>query len=76
MNRELPDAQAGFRKGRGARDQTSNIRSIIKQQESQKNIYLCFTDYAKLTMSITTTVENFSRDENTRLLYLTPKKTV
>ena len=48
MNRELPDVQAGFRKGRGTRDQIANIRSIIEEaRESQKNIYFCFIDYAK-----------------------------
>ena len=48
MNRELPDVQAGFRKGRGIRDQTSNICWIIeKAREFQKNIYFCFIDYAK-----------------------------
>ena len=48
MNHELPDAPAGFRKGRGTRDQTVNIRWIIeKVREFQKNIYSCFTDYAK-----------------------------
>ena len=45
---ELPDVQAGFRKGRGTRDQISNIRWIIKKaREFQKNIYICFIDYAK-----------------------------
>ena len=48
MNHELPDVQAGFRKGRGTRDQIANIRCIIeKATEFQKNIYFCFTDYAK-----------------------------
>ena len=48
MNRELPDVQAGFRKGRGTRDQIANIHWVIeKARESQKNIYFCFTDYAK-----------------------------
>ena len=48
MNRELPDVQAGFRKGRGTRDQIPNIRWIIKKAiEFQKNIYFCFIDYAK-----------------------------
>ena len=48
INRELPDAQAGFRKGRGTRDQIANIRWIIeKAREFQKNIYFCFIDYAK-----------------------------
>src|SRR5574337_1026910 len=48
MNCELPDVQAGFRKGRGTRDQIANIRRIIKKaREFQKNIYFCFIDYAK-----------------------------
>ena len=48
MNRELPDIQAGFRKGRGTRDQTANISWITeKAREFQKNIYFCFIDYAK-----------------------------
>ena len=48
MNPELPDVQAGFRKGRGTRDQIANIRWIIKKaREFQKNIYFCFIDYAK-----------------------------
>ena len=47
MNHELPDVQAGFRKGRGTRDQVANILWIIeKEREYQKNIYLCFIDYA------------------------------
>ena len=48
MNQELPDVQAGFRKGRATRDQISNICCIIeKAREFQKNIYFCFIDYAK-----------------------------
>ena len=48
MNRELPDVQAGFRKGRGTRNQTANTRWIIKKaREFQKNTYFCFIDYAK-----------------------------
>ena len=48
MNRELPDVQAGFRKGRGTRDQIANIHLIMeKAGEFQKNIYFCFIDYAK-----------------------------
>ena len=48
VNSELPDAQTGFRKGRGIRDQIANIRWIIeKVREFQKNIYFCFIDYAK-----------------------------
>ena len=48
MNRELPDVQAGFRKGRGTRDQIANIHWIIeKAREFQKNIYFCFIDSTK-----------------------------
>ena len=48
MNRELPDVQAGFRKGRRTRDQIANIHWIMeKAREFQKNIYFCFIDYAK-----------------------------
>ena len=48
MNQELPDDQAGFRKGRETRDQIANIRWIMeKAREFQKNIYFCFIDYAK-----------------------------
>ena len=48
MNDEFPHVQAGFRKGRGTRDQIANIHWIIKKErEFQKNIYLCFIDYAK-----------------------------
>ena len=55
VNHELPDVQAGFRKGRGTRDQIANIHRIMeKAREFQKNIYYCFTDYAKpLTVWIT-----------------------
>ena len=48
VNHELPDVQAGFRKGRGTRDQIVNIRWIMeKAKEFQKNIYFCFIDYTK-----------------------------
>ena len=48
VNHELPDVQAGFRKGRGTRDQIANICWIMeKGREFQKNIYFCFIDYAK-----------------------------
>ena len=58
VNRELPDVQAGLRKGRGTRDQIANIRWIIeKARECQKNIYFCFTYYAKAFVWIAT-VEN------------------
>ena len=53
MNRELPDVQAGFRTGRGTRDQIGNICWIMKKaREFQKNIYLCFIDYAKAFDSV------------------------
>ena len=60
VNRELPDVQAGFRKGRGTSDQIANIRWIIKNaREFQKNIY-CFIDYSKpLTVWITTNCGKF-----------------
>ena len=47
MNHELPDVQAGFRKGRGTRDQIANIRWITEAREFQKNTYFCFIDYTK-----------------------------
>ena len=61
MNRELPDAQAGFRKDRGMRDQIANICWIIeKAREFQKNIYFCIIDYANpLTVWITTNCGKF-----------------
>ena len=78
VNRELPDVQAGFRKGRGTRDQIANIRWIIERaREFQRNIYLCFIDYAKpLTDGIQQTMENSSRDGNTRPPDLPPEKSV
>ena len=65
MNGELPDVQAGFRKGRGTRDQIANIRWIIeKAREFQKIIYFCLIDYSKaLTMCITTNCGKFKRWE-------------
>ena len=60
VNRELPDVQAGFRKGRGTRDQIANICWITKKaREFQKNIYFCFIDYAKAFVWITTNCEKF-----------------
>ena len=54
VNRELPDVQAGFRKGRGTRDQIASICWIMeKAREFQKNIYFCFIDYAKAIVWIT-----------------------
>ena len=68
MNYELPDVQVGFRKGRGTRDQTANIRWIIeKAREFQKNIYFCFIEYAKAFDCVNhNTLENSERDGNTR----------
>ena len=68
MNCELPDVQAGSRKGRGTRDQIANIRWIIeKAREFQKNIYFCFIDYAKaFDFGSQQTVKNSERDGNTR----------
>ena len=59
MNRELPNAQAVFRKGRGTRDQIANILWIIKKsREFQKNIYFCFIDYAKAFDCVWTTTNS------------------
>ena len=68
MNCELPDVQAGFRKGRGTRDQIANIRWIIeKAREFQKNIDFCFIDYAKAFDCVDhSKLENSERDGNTR----------
>ena len=53
MNHEIPDAQTGFRKGRGTKDQIANIHWIIeKAREFQKNIYFCFIDYGKAFDSV------------------------
>ena len=60
VNHELPDVQAGFRKGRGARDQSANILWIMeKAREFQKNIDFCFIDYVKAFMWITINCGNF-----------------
>ena len=60
MNQELSDVQAGFRKGRGTRDQIATIHwKIKKARESQKNIYFCFIDYAKVFVWIKTNYEKF-----------------
>ena len=68
VNHELPDVQAGFRKGRGTRDQIANIRQIMeKAREFQKNIYFCFIDYAKAFDCVDhNKLENSERDGNTR----------
>ena len=68
VNRELPDVQAGFRKGRETRDQIANIYWIIeKAREFQKNIYFCFIDYANAFDCVDhNKLENSGRDGNTR----------
>ena len=78
MNRELPDVQAGFRKGRGTRDQIANICCIIeKAREYQKNIYFCFIDCAKAFDCVEhNKLESSSRDESTRPPDLPPQKSV
>ena len=72
MNQEIPDVQAGFRKGRGTRDQIANIRWIIeKTWEFQKIIYFYFIDYAKAFDCMDhNKLENSERDGNTRPPYL------
>ena len=68
VNRELPDVQADFQKGRGTRDQIANIWRIIKKaREFQKNIYFCFIDYAKAFDCVDhNKLEISERDGNTR----------
>ena len=68
MNHELPDIQAGFRKGRGTRDQIANICWIMeKTRKFQKNIYFCFIDYAKAFECVDhNKLENSEGDGNTR----------
>ena len=76
VNQEVPDVQAGFRKGRGTRDQIANIYWFIeKAREFQKNIYFCFIEYTKAFWLCESqqTVENSSRDGNSRPPYLHPE---
>ena len=75
---ELSDVQAAFRKGRGTRDQIANIRWIMeKAREFQKNIYFCFTDYAKASYCVDhNKLENSERDGNSRPPDLPPEKPV
>ena len=77
-NRELPDVQAGFRKGRGTSDQIANIPWIMeKAREFQKNIYFCFIDYAKAFDCVDhNKLKNSSRDRNTRPPDLPVEKSV
>ena len=79
VNHELPDVQAGFRKGRGTKDQIANIHWIIKKaREFQKNIYFCFTDYTKAFDCVDHNKlwEILKRDGNTRPPDLPPEKSV
>ena len=78
MNQERLDVQAGFRKGRGTRDQIANIHWIIeKARESQRNIYFCFIDYVKAFDCVDhNKLENSERDGNTRPPDLPPEKSV
>ena len=78
VNRELPDVQAGFRKGRGTRDQIANIHWIIQiSRELRKNIYFCFTDSAKTFDCVDhSKLGNSSRDGNIRAPELPPEKSV
>ena len=78
VNRELPDVQAGFRKGRGTREQIANIHWIMeKAREFQKNIYFCFIGYAKAFDCVDhNKLENSERDGNIRPPYLSLEKSV
>ena len=77
MNGELPEIQAGFRKGRATRDQVANNWWIIeKAREFQKNIYFCFIDYTKAFDCVDHNKLKILRDGNTRPPYLPPEKSV
>ena len=78
VNCELPDVQAGFRKGGGTRDQIANVCWIMeKAREFQKNIYFCFIDYAKAFDCVDhKKLENSERDGNTRPPNLPLEKSV
>ena len=78
MNHELPDIQAGFRKGRGIRDQIANdCWTIEKAREFQKNIYFCFIDYDKSFDCVDhNKLENSSRSGSTRPVDLPPEKSI
>ena len=78
VNHELPDVQAGFRKGKETRDQIANIHWIIeKSREFQKNIYFCFIDYAKAFDYVDhNKLENSERVGNTRSPDQSPEKSV
>ena len=78
MNGKLPDVQAGFRKGRGTRDQIAdNCWIIEKAREFMKNIYFCFTNYTKAFDCVNhNKLDNSSRDGNTRPPYLPSEKSI
>ena len=78
LNCELPDVQAGFRKGRGTRDQTANMCwAMEKTREFQKNIYFCFIDYAKAFDCVDhNKLWKILKDGNTRPPDLTPENSV
>ena len=78
VNRELPDVQGGFRKGRGTRDQIANIHWIMeKAREFQKNIYFGFIAYAKSFDCVDhNKLENSKRDRNTRPPDLPPENSL
>ena len=78
MNRELPHVQAGFREGRGTRDQIAKIHWIVeKAKEFQKYIYFCFIEYIKAFDCVDhNRLENSERDGNTRPPHLPPEKFV
>ena len=78
VNHELPDVQAGFRKGRGTRDQIANFHWTIKKaREFQKNIYFCFINYVKAFDFLDhNKLENSESDGNIRPPDLAPEKSV
>ena len=77
VNREFPDVQAGFRKGRRTGDQITNIRWIIENQENSRKTCFCFIDYAKAFDCVDPNkLENSERDGNTRPPDLPPEESV
>ena len=77
LNCELPDVQAGFRKGRGTRDQIANICWLTeKAREFQKNIYFCFIDYAKVFVWITANCGTFLKRWEYQTPHLPPEKSI
>ena len=77
VNQDLPEVQAGIRKGKGTRDQTANIHwTVEKPRKFQKDIYFCFIDYTKAFVWITTNRGKFLRDGSTGPCYLSPEKPI